>query len=51
MFKSVAGQSPAQDEVILTEQVMTYWTNFAKTGNPNSDEQPGRCFLFFCAVF
>ncbi|XP_069128554.1 neuroligin-4, X-linked-like [Argopecten irradians] len=24
-----------QDEVMLSSKVMTYWTNFAKTGNPN----------------
>ena len=30
------GQTPALDEVILTNQTMAYWTNFAKTGSPNN---------------
>ena len=30
------GQTPPQDEILLSNQTMSYWTNFAKTGNPNN---------------
>ncbi len=28
------------DDIILTEQIMAYWTNFARSGNPNGDGLP-----------
>lgn len=27
-------------DLVLSEQMMKYWSNFAKTGNPNSDDLP-----------
>ena len=30
------GVEPTSDEVNLSEEMMRYWINFAKTGNPNS---------------
>ena len=41
MHHAVMGQSPPEDEVILTAEMMQYWSNFAKTGNPNSGNLVG----------
>ena len=34
------------EEVVLTNQMMAYWGNFAKTGNPNGDGLTGTCAVF-----
>ncbi len=31
---------PPPEDVALSEQMMKYWANFARTGNPNSDDLP-----------
>ena len=31
---------PSEEEVILSDIMIKYWTNFAKTGDPNGGELP-----------
>lgn len=41
VFNSHSGFLPLSgDDDILTERITSYWTNFAKTGNPNGDGLP-----------
>ena len=37
----VAGQQMAPNEAVLSRQMMDYWGNFAKTGDPNGDGLAG----------
>ena len=39
----VMGRNLTADEVVLTNQMMAYWGNFAKTGNPNGEGLTGAC--------
>ena len=40
------GRNLTSEEVVLTNQMMAYWGNFAKTGNPNGDGLTGPCAVF-----
>ncbi|XP_066284137.1 carboxylesterase 4A-like isoform X1 [Branchiostoma lanceolatum] len=43
LFPTVRGNNPdlmTDDEMQLVESMMTYWSNFAKTGNPNLPYNP-----------
>ena len=35
-----------EEDLILTEQMMEYWTEFAKKGTPNSVDNPMTCLLY-----
>ena len=40
VFGNLPSQSATDSERKISDQVQTYWTNFAKTGNPNSTGLP-----------
>jgi para-nitrobenzyl esterase len=37
---SVPGVTWTEDDRRLSDQMMTYWSNFARTGDPNGDDLP-----------
>ncbi len=40
MFGNLLKEAGEPADRTLSDQVMTYWTNFAKTGNPNGGSLP-----------
>lgn len=40
VFGSLRSENASEDNLALSEQMMSYWTNFAKTGDPNGEGLP-----------